>query len=137
MQDLNHNVKLHNKQSLPLDHVLVVGSLTQHIHLNLFSLADVINNLHISSHKMTSVGLEPQWYSTQHRPYCQTSRLHGFKLFFIINTLLKPKMPFDTTNNLSLLRTLPTLRYFHQTISPTAALISFLLYITLSRLGWN
>jgi hypothetical protein len=52
--------------SLPLDHLLVVGSLPQLIHLNLFSLACVINNRHISSHKMTSVGLEPHWYITQH-----------------------------------------------------------------------
>jgi hypothetical protein len=51
---------------LPLDHLLVVGSLPQLIHLNLFSLACVINIQHMSSHKMTLVGLEPQWYITQH-----------------------------------------------------------------------
>jgi hypothetical protein len=45
--------------SLPLDHLLVVGSLTQPIHLNLLFLACVINVRHISSHKMTYVGFEP------------------------------------------------------------------------------
>jgi hypothetical protein len=51
--------------SLPLDHLLVVGSLTQLIHLNLFSLACIIKIQPFSNHKMTSVGLEPQWYITQ------------------------------------------------------------------------
>jgi hypothetical protein len=45
--------------SLPLGHLLVVGRLAQPIHLNLFSLACIINIWHISSHKMASVGLEP------------------------------------------------------------------------------
>jgi hypothetical protein len=49
----------HSQQSLPLDHLLVVGSQTQLIHLN-FSLACVLNNRHIPSHKTASVGLEPQ-----------------------------------------------------------------------------
>ena len=48
-----------SRLSLPLDHLLVVGSLPQLIPLNLFSLACVINIRHISSHKMTSLGLEP------------------------------------------------------------------------------
>jgi hypothetical protein len=51
--------------SLPLDHLLVVGSLPQLIHLTLFSLACLINIRHISSHKITFVGLEPQWYIAQ------------------------------------------------------------------------
>ena len=46
--------------SLPLDHLLVVASLPHLIHLNLFSLACVINIRNISSHKMASVGIEPQ-----------------------------------------------------------------------------
>ena len=48
-----------------LYHLHVVESLSQLIHLNLFSLACVINIRHFSSHKLTFVGLEPQWYITQ------------------------------------------------------------------------
>ena len=63
---LIHDVGFYRPISLPLDHLLVVGSLPQLIHLNLFSLSCVINIRHISSHKMTTVGFEPQWYITQH-----------------------------------------------------------------------
>ena len=45
--------------SLRLDYLLAVGSLAQLIHLNVFSLAYVINIRHNLSHKMASVGLEP------------------------------------------------------------------------------
>jgi hypothetical protein len=48
-----------------LYHLTVVGRLPQLLHLNLFSLACVINILHISSHKMTSVRFEPQWFITE------------------------------------------------------------------------
>jgi hypothetical protein len=41
------------------NHLLVVGNLTQLVHLNLFSLVCAINTPHISSHKMIFVGLEP------------------------------------------------------------------------------
>ena len=39
----------------------LVESLAQLIHLNFFSLACIINIRKISTHKMTSVGFEPQW----------------------------------------------------------------------------
>jgi hypothetical protein len=77
--------------SLPLDHLLVVGSLPQLIHLNLFSLACAINNRHISSHKMTSV---PQRYITHAvvfttRPLACCRKLIAtvFTLFFSISSL--------------------------------------------------
>jgi hypothetical protein len=63
---LIHDMGFYSPISLPLDHLLVVGSLPQLIHLNLFSLACIINIRHISSHKRTSGGFEPQWYITQH-----------------------------------------------------------------------
>jgi hypothetical protein len=44
--------------TLPLDHLLIVGSRT-HLFTLLFSLACIINKRHIPSHKMASVGLEP------------------------------------------------------------------------------
>ena len=54
-----HRVNDTSLLSLPIDHLLVVGRRAQLIYLNMFSLACVINNRHISSHKMASVGLEP------------------------------------------------------------------------------
>ena len=53
-----HRVHDSSLLSLALDHMLVVAHLAQLIHLNLFFLASVINMRHISSHKMSSVGLE-------------------------------------------------------------------------------
>jgi hypothetical protein len=48
--------------SLPLEHFLIVESLSQLIHHNFFLLTCIINIRGIANHKMTSVGLEPQWY---------------------------------------------------------------------------
>jgi hypothetical protein len=45
--------------SLPLDHLLVVESLAQLIHL-IFSLACIIKIQQFLNHNMASVGLEPQ-----------------------------------------------------------------------------
>ena len=65
LQDLILKSTLHSMQSLPLDHLLFYGSLTRLVHLDLFSLACIINIRHISSRKMTLLGLEPQWYIRQ------------------------------------------------------------------------
>jgi hypothetical protein len=55
----------YNDLSLPLDHMLVVDNISQLVHHNLFLLTCIINIRHISSHKMTSVTLEPHGYFTQ------------------------------------------------------------------------
>ena len=79
----NHNGTLHSLQSFQIDHVFVVGSLPLLIHLIFFSLACMTNIRHISSHKMTSVGLQPQWYITQ-RVVFNTSYSHYFLQQFVL-----------------------------------------------------
>ena len=62
-QDLNHNGTLHSLQSLPLDHLLVVGNrqlLIHHINRFFQLVQQILDTFHV-----TNVGLEPQWYITQ------------------------------------------------------------------------
>ena len=60
-----HDIDFYRPISLSLDHLLVVGSLLQLIHLNLFYLACIIKIQPFPNHKMTHGGLEPEWYITQ------------------------------------------------------------------------